>query len=76
MDDTLATVASSLSKIVESRCNSEEMISFKFKEFHMELDNVLRQVPFIEGMQFCVEVIKQANELLDRQPDVQRICDM
>ncbi|XP_062548658.1 uncharacterized protein LOC134213536 [Armigeres subalbatus] len=64
LDETLSSVATSLSNLVNARTN-EDPIELKFKEFHVELDKTLRKMPFLQGMQFCIDMIKQANEVLE-----------
>ncbi|XP_058832735.1 uncharacterized protein LOC131690762 [Topomyia yanbarensis] len=65
LDETLCSVASSLSKLVDSRSSTEDGTQLKFKEFHVELDKILRQMPFMHGMQFCMDMVKRANETID-----------
>lgn len=64
LDEALSSVASSLSKLVDAKNPSEDINQLKFKEFHLELDKKLRQMPFIQGMQFCMDMIKKADEEL------------
>lgn len=61
IDVTFSSVASSLSKLVECHTTSQEL---KFKEFHEELNSILRQLPFMTAMKFSLEVMQQAKDLL------------
>lgn len=65
LDEALSSVATSLSKLVEAKSSSDDVTNLKFKEFHIELDKILRQMPFLQGMQFCMDMVKQANEVLE-----------
>ncbi|KXJ70159.1 hypothetical protein RP20_CCG024602 [Aedes albopictus] len=65
LDEALSSVATSLSKLVEAKSSSDGVTNLKLKEFHIELDKILRQMPFLQGMQFCMDMVKQANEALE-----------
>lgn len=70
LDETLSSVASSLSKLVDARKSAADVTDLKFKEFHVELDKILRQMPFMQGMQFCMDMVKQANDALQNNNEL------
>lgn len=65
-DNTLLSVASSLSKLVDSQTSSHQT-ELKFKEFHEELDKILRQLPFMTAMEFNLSVMRNASALLENE---------
>lgn len=67
VDNTLSSVASSLSKLVESHTAGTVKSTepgLKFKELHSELDKVLCQLPFMDAMKLSMEIMQRANEFL------------
>lgn len=64
-DNTMISVASSLSKLVESHTAGKKEL--KFKEFHEELDKILQKLPFMEALKFNLDTMERANHLLNAQ---------
>lgn len=63
-DATLSNVANSLTKLLESRAEASAAASvdLTYMQFYKEMDSVLKGIPYLEAMQFNLQMLTQAKE--------------
>lgn len=66
-NDVLTTAVSSLNELVKSHTASQQEL--KFKEFHAELDQILGQLPFMDATKLSMDIMRQANEYMQKYID-------
>lgn len=73
LNTSFKTMSNSLSKLCDqyssanpSPSQQSEKSSFKFADFYAELDNVLKQLPYVDALRFNLDSMERANELLKK----------